>query len=179
MQIFLQRGSFASISRSLRQGTTDLIFGHRYRNTPKGLNAIDIRHYGLMFVCPHGHPLSEKPFILPSDLKGFPLVEIHKPSDETEESYAVAQFYLDAGFVPEFSYLSDDVDTNILAVAAGMGFALFPSYVTDHLADPSQVDVRPVLGHEKELSVAAFWKEGDENPLISRFIEIALLYLKR
>lgn len=178
VSISLHPGSVPVLNRSLRQDNVDMIFTNRYRSAEEFCSS-DIKQYPLMAVMPHGHPLSSHLYIHPNELKDVPIVDMHRSSDDPAQTASVMHFFSSAGFMPQLSYLSDDVDSSLLAVASGLGIALFPSYVTDHFADPTLLDARPIIGYEKEITVAAFWKPENTNPLIPAFLEIALLYLNR
>lgn len=179
VSLSLMRGSVNSLFRELRNGKIDLIFTHRYRDVYDDFVALDIREYPLMVLCPIGHPLARNPFVRPEELKGYRLVDVEKPTDEVGEASSVTRFFLNAGFLPELSFVSDDIDTNIVAVTAGLGYALLPSYLTDHLVEPTSVEVRPVLGHEAEMTVSAIWRKNDTSQLIARFLDVCVAHLNR
>lgn len=178
VSISLHPDSIPALNRALRQETVDLIFTNKYPNANE-FSSADIKQYPLMAVIPHGHPLSGRPYIQPDDLRDVPIVDMQRSSDDPSHTAAFMDFFASAGFMPQVSYLSDDLDTSLLAVASGLGVALFPSYVTDHFADPSLLDARPIVGYEKKITVAAFWKPENTNPLIPLFLDVALLYLNR
>ncbi len=178
VSISLHPDSIPALNRSLRRGTVDLIFTHKYPNADE-FSSVEIKQYPLMAVIPHGHPLSSRAYILPDDLKDVPIVDMQRSSDDQSHITAYMHFFSSAGFMPKVAYVSDDLDSSLLAVASGLGVALFPSYVTEHISDPSLLDARPIVGYEKEITVAAFWKPENTGPLISSFLDVALLYLNR
>ncbi len=178
VSISLHPDSIPELIRSLRQGTLDLIFAHKSPNADE-FSSIEIKQYPLMAVIPHGHPLSSHAYIHPHDLKDIPIIDRQHSLDDQAHITAFSHFFSSAGFTPKVVYISDDLDSSLLAVASGLGVALVPSYVAEHISDPSLLDARPIVGYEKEITVAAFWKSENTSPLISSFLDIALLYLNR
>ena len=178
VSISLHPDTIPALNRGLRQGTLDLIFTNLFRNTGE-FSFVEIKQYPLMAVMPHGHPLSSHAYINPEDLRDTPFIDLQRSSDDPSHVAAYNHFFSSAGFTPQIAYVSDDLDSSLLAVSSGLGVALFPSYVADHFSDPSLLDARPIVGYEKEITVAAAWKPENASPLIPLFLDIALLYLNR
>lgn len=81
--------------------------------------------------------------------------------------------------MPKIAFQSDDVETNLLAVSAGLGYALIPSYLAEHLTSRMDLESRPIIGHDDMLTVAAIWNRDNPNPLIRRLLDVCALELKR
>ena len=178
-QLFLQRGSFSELKRLLRSGQADVIFTHRVWESHPDYEIWPIRSYPLMLVCTQDHPLADYSAIRPENLAGYRAVWPIHSADEDGEETIVNRFYRDAGVQPEIVFQSHDIGTNLLAAAAGLGYMLAPSYITDHLDPGMRLAVRPVLGHEEEMTVAAVWPRSGSNPLIPKLLDICAAKLKR
>ena len=131
-----------------------------------------LKEYPLLAVMPISHPLSHRTSILREELKGYPLVDIKKNEDKYGEVKTIAAAFARAGFIPEVNYVSDDIETSILAVAAGLGYALLPSYITDSIAIREKVTAVPIEGEEQMIPVIAAWNKANSNPAIERLMEL-------
>ncbi len=129
-----------------------------------------IRRYPLLAVMPASHPLSHRASIQRSELKGYPLVDIKKSDNRYGENTTILNAFTSAGFLPNVQYVSDDIETSILAVAAGLGYALLPSYITDALTPREKVIAVPLEGEEKRMTVIAAWHRQNENPALEKFL---------
>ena len=69
------------------------------------------------------------------------------------------------------SYVSEDVETSILAVASGMGYALLPGYFTSSFYPDSKVMALPIRGKEQEMTVCCAWLARRKNELLDVFLD--------
>src|SRR5207302_1636144 len=74
-------------------------------------------------VLPAGHPLAEKPALRLGDLRGEAWIQTSAPSPCARH---VVRSCHEAGFEPSVSFESDDYQTVLGLVAAGVGVALIP-----------------------------------------------------
>ncbi len=130
-----------------------------------------IKQYPLLAVMPASHPLSHRTSIQRSELKGYPLVDIVKNESRYGETTTILNAFTNAGFLPNVQYVSDDIETSILAVAAGLGYALLPSYITDSLSMKEKVIAVPIEGEERKMTVIGAWHKQNDNPALERFLE--------
>lgn len=130
-----------------------------------------IKQYPLLAVMPASHPLSHRTSIQRSELKGYPLVDIVKSESRYGETTTILNAFTNAGFLPNVQYISDDIETSILAVAAGLGYALLPSYITDSLSMKEKVLAVPIEGEERKMTVIGAWHKQNDNPALERFLE--------
>lgn len=130
-----------------------------------------IQHYPLKAVMPASHPLSHRTSIVRADLKGYPLVDIKKNDTRYGEVTTILNAFTSAGFIPNVEYVSDDIETSILAVAAGLGYALLPGYITDALSTREKVIALPLEGEEKRMTIIAAWHKENHNPALKPFLE--------
>jgi DNA-binding transcriptional LysR family regulator len=82
------------------------------------------------------------------------------------------KFFTDAGFLPAVKYVSNDIENTILAVAAGLGYALLPAYFTQSLNLDDRVIALPIVGCDQTLTVAAAWKPENTNLLLPHFLAL-------
>ncbi len=129
-----------------------------------------IKQYPLLAVMPASHPLAHRTSIRRSELKGYPLVDIKKNESRYGETTTILGKFTEAGFLPNVQYVSDDIETSILAVAAGLGYALLPSYITDHMISKEKIIAVPIEGEEKLMTIIAGWRRENNNPALERFL---------
>ena len=61
------------------------------------------------------------------------------------------------------------------AVAAGLGYALLPTYITDSLSMKEKVIAVPLEGEEKKIPIIAAWHKQNQNPALGRFLDDCLI----
>ncbi len=165
------RENVSELYDGLLDRSLDVIFNLQY--SMDDLDDMEFRivkQYPLLAVMPASHPLSHRTSIRRSELKGYPLVDIKKNESRYGETTTILGKFTEAGFLPNVQYVSDDIETSILAVAAGLGYALLPSYITDSLITREKVIAVPIEGEEKLMTVIAGWHRENENPALERFL---------
>lgn len=119
---------------------------------------------------PGSHPLAHRTSIRRSELREYPLVDIKKNENRYGEKATIMKAFTDAGFLPHIVYTSDDIETSILAVATGIGYALLPSYITDAIPPREKVVAIPIEGEEEKMTVIGAWMAENANPALSIFL---------
>lgn len=179
ISLTLQRENVAELYDGIFNGNLDLIFNILYSfddmEDMKEMNYHVLEEYPLLAVMPVSHPLSHRTVIERRELKGYPLVDIKKNDNRYGEANTISRAFANANIVPNVQYVSDDIETSILAVAAGLGYALLPSYITDHIAIREKVTAIPIKDEEKQLPIIAAWNKSNHNPAVKSFLAIAKL----
>ena len=174
ISLSLVRENVAELYDGIFDGSLDIIFNILYSfddmEDMKEMEYIVLKEYPLLAVMPVSHPLSHRTSIKRSDLMGYPLVDIKKSENRYGEAKTIARAFSDSGIAPEVSYTSDDIETSILAVAAGLGYALLPSYITDNIAVKEKVTAIPIEGEERQLPIIAAWNKDNKNPARIKFL---------
>ena len=176
ISLSLYRDNVAELYDGIFGQDFDLIFNILYSfddmEDMREMEYVLLKEYPLLAVMPVSHPLSHRTSIRREELKGYPLVDIKKNEDKYGEVKTITNAFAKAGFLPDVQYVSDDIETSILAVAAGLGYALLPSYITDNIAIREKVTVIPLEGEERQIPVIAAWNKENANPARERFLEI-------
>lgn len=168
----LTRENVAELYDGILDRNLDVIINLQY--SMDDLDDMDfqiVRHYPLLAVMPASHPLSHRTSIKRSELKGYPLVDIKKNENRYGETATIMKAFTSAGFLPNVQYISDDIETSLLAVAAGLGYALLPSYITDSLSMKEKVIAVPIENEEKKMTVITAWHRENKNPALQRFLK--------
>lgn len=167
----LTRENVAELYDRILDKSLDVIINIQYSmDDLEDMDFCVIRQYPLLAVMHASHPLSHRTSIKRSELKGYPLVDIKKSRDRYGETTTILGAFVNAGFLPNVQYVSDDIETSILAVAAGLGYALLPTYITDTLSMREKVIAVPIEGEEKKITVIAAWHKGNDNPALHKFL---------
>ena len=170
------RENVAELYDALRAEEVDLVINLLYDGAELGeIQYQVLRHYPLLAVVPASSPLAWKGSLRMSDLAPYPLVDIHKGAGSYGEGQAIARTLAETGAEVSVSYVSEDVETSILAVACGMGYALLPGYFTSGLYPDSKVMAMPIEGKEHEMTVCAAWLARHKNELLDVFLDEFLL----
>lgn len=176
ISISLTRDNVAELYDGIFGGDLDLIinilYSFEHMEDMQDMDYIVLKQYPLLVVMPVSHPLSHRTVIDRSELKGYPLVDIKKNESRYGETITITRAFAKAGFLPEVQYTSDDVETSILAVAAGLGYALLPSYITDNIAIKEKVTAVPLKGEEQQMTIIAAWNKSNTNPARTRFLDL-------
>lgn len=168
----LTRENVSELYDGILDHNLDIIINLRYSmDDLEEMNTRVVSYYPLLAVMPASHPLAHRTSIKRSELKGYPLVDIKKSDNRYGETTTILNAFTRAGFLPNVQYVSDDIETSILAVAAGIGYALLPAYITDSLSLKEKVISVPIEGEEKKMTVIAAWHKENENPALQRFLK--------
>lgn len=166
------RENVAELYDALRAEEVDLVINLLYDGANLGeIQYQVLRHYPLLAVVPASSPLTWKGTISMADLAPYPLVDIHKGSGDYGEGEVIARNLAETGAEVRVSYVSEDVETSILAVASGMGYALLPGYFTSSFYPDSKVMALPIRGKEQEMTVCCAWLARRKNELLDVFLD--------
>ena len=165
------RENVAELYDGLLDNSLDIVFNLQYStDNLENMDYVVIKNYPLYAVVPASHPLSHRSMIRRCELKGYPLVDIKRNDTLYGENATITKKFTEAGFLPKISYTSNDIETTILAVAAGFGYALLPGYVTDTLTLKEKVIPIPLEAEEEIMTITASWRKGDHNEALERFL---------
>ncbi|MBQ9411634.1 MAG: LysR family substrate-binding domain-containing protein, partial [Oscillospiraceae bacterium] len=173
VRLSLDRENVSELYDGLIQKRYDVVLNLLYsEDTPdEEISYEIIRKYPLLAVLPPYHPLAHRASIERAELKGYPLVDI-KHDNRYAELETIRQMFLDSGFLPEVSFISTDIETSLIAVAAGLGYALLPAYVTEHIPGTNVISI-PIRGEEALMTVVAAWRTEDMTPAVDSFAQMA------
>ncbi len=168
----LTRENVSELYDGILNGSFDIVINLQYLMTDLADFGHKLIHkYPLYAVMPASHPLSHRGSIRRSELKGYPLVDMKKNDTKYGETATIQSAFSNAGFMPDIQYVSDDIETTLLVVASGVGYALLPGYITDALTTKEKVIPVPIEGEEEIMSIIACWDKNNTNPAVSKFLE--------
>ena len=171
VHISLLQGSITQLDDELRHGNLDLCFSDpRYDDTEEYESRL-VGEYSFVVICRRDHPLAARQTVCPEDLRGYPLVH----GEKTLQNPALTGIFSAGGFVPVSSFVSENVQSNILAVEAGYGYTIAAAYSMPLLPGPARLAVLPLVGYDGKARVDICWRKDNPNPFIEPFYQIYML----
>lgn len=166
------RDNVAELYDALKAEKVDVAINLLYQEEKMGsLQWARLRDYPLNAVVPANHPLAQKASIRMEELDGYSLVDIHRGGGGYGENEVISTTLAAAGLNPRVSYVSEDVETSVLCVEAGLGYALLPGYLTERFPPRGKVVAVPIEGREHEMHVVAAWLPTRKNELLDVFLD--------
>ncbi len=172
VQLSFLRENVAELYDALRAERVDLVINILYDTSEMQDIEHQILHsYQLDVVVSDSSPLADREKVAMSDLMGYPLIDIYRGSGGYGENSRIAQTLTEIGEDPTVAYVSEDVETSMLAVAAGMGYALLPRYFTASIGPEDGIIRLPIDGKENEMKICAAWLPHHKNELLDVFLD--------
>lgn len=172
VRLSFMRDNVAELYDALKAEKIDVAINLLYHEDKMGpLQWARLRDYPLYAVVPANHPLAQKASIRMEELDGYSLVDIHRGGGGYGENEVVSATLASAGLNPRVSYVSEDVETSVLCVAAGLGYALLPGYLTERFPPRGKVVAVPIEGRERDMHVVAAWLPTRKNELLDVFLD--------
>lgn len=172
VRLSFMRENVAELYDALKAEKIDVAINLLYQESSMApLQWVRLRDYPLYAVVPANHPLAHRDAIAMEELAAYPLVDICRGEGGYGENEIIGNTLLAAGLRPHVSYVSEDVETSVLCVAAGLGYALLPGYLTETLPARGKVVALPLRGKEREMHVVAAWLPTRKNELLDVFLD--------
>lgn len=124
----------------------------------------------LFVALPAGHPLAARERIELADLKGEPLVQFPR-SPLSSYRRLVWRLFESAGFTPKVVQETDEVQTAVSLVVAGLGLAVVPEPVRNLRREG--IVYRPFADPSPSIDLTMAYREAETSPIVPRFLEIA------
>lgn len=173
VQLSLAEGEPEDIAPRLRTGEFDLALLFEFRGAAagkvtSGLRTVELREDPLHVVMPKGHALADKRSLKLEDLSEEAWIQTTAASPCARH---VVRSCHEAGFDPTVSFESDDYQTVLGLVAAGVGVALIPELALAGARD--DVEVRELAGKGVTRRVlAATPRSAGVSPAVAPMMEL-------
>lgn len=171
------RENVVDLYDALRAERIDVAINIKYLGSDDLMAGIEwqvLRTYPLVAMLPFGHPLAGHRSVTLEELRAYPIVQHKFARDDYGEFARIDRIVSEAGLMDRASSVSCmgwDIETSVLCVAAGFGYALVPGYYTQRILASEQVVAVPVEGLEDEIVVVAAWMPHTQNELIDVFLD--------
>lgn len=163
------------LAASLQQQEYDIIFtwdSTNLRHQP-GIRSVTVERAHLVAALYSGHPLAQRRELCRADLRGENI--LYMSPDSGNDSYGDAffmQMYQAAGYKPNILFRSCDAESILMMVATEEGISILPDYFTNKLYQADNLVFVPMKGEDEEEEIIAAWQQGNQNPVLRRFLDM-------
>lgn len=163
------------LAASLQQQEYDVIFtwdSTNLKNQP-GICYMTVERARLVAALYSSHPLAQRRELCRADLRGENI--LYMSPDSGNDSYGDAffmQMYQAAGYKPNILFRSCDAESILMMVATEEGVSILPDYFTNKLYQADGLVFVPMKGENEEEEIIAAWQQGNQNPVLRRFIDM-------
>lgn len=163
------------LAASLQQQEYDVIFtwdSTNLKNQP-GICYMTVERARLVAALYSSHPLAQRRELCRADLRGENI--LYMSPDSGNDSYGDAffmQMYQAAGYKPNILFRSCDAESILMMVATEEGISILPDYFTNKLYQADGLVFVPMKGENEEEEIIAAWQQGNQNPVLRRFIDM-------
>ncbi len=168
VHISLLQGSVTQLDDELRRGNLDLCFSDPSHEDSEEYESRLIGEYPLIIICRRDHPLASRQTVRPEDLRGYPLVH----GEKTLQNPVLTGIFSAGGFAPVSAFISENIQSNILAVEAGYGYTIAASYAMPLIPRAAGLSVLPLVGYDRKAKIDICWRKDNPNPFIGHFYRI-------
>lgn len=170
--VSLFRGSVDELYDLLRAEELDIVINMRYPEADLGkVEWQAIARYPLVAIMPFDHPLASRQSVSLGDLHGYPVVRHQSNPSCYGETQRIDEVVSLRSLYDSASCASWDIETAMLCVLAGFGYAIVPGFVTPTLFSDSRIVAVPIEGMDWEVEVVAAWLPTTKNELIDVFLD--------
>ena len=126
-----------------------------------------------MAVLPKDHKLATHEKLTYSELEDECFIMMDPANQPKAQMQEALLIYKRAGFVPNIVAADCEDETVMLMVAANLGIAIIPEYITKHYANDETLAILPLLkqdGTQETLDFEAVWNNSNKNPALEHFL---------
>ena len=126
----------------------------------------------LVVALYNSHPFSGRTFLKRSELRSEDILFMtHSRDADSIGDRHFYELYYKAGYKPNITFRSNDMESILMMVAAGEGISVLPGYVTEKLDNADNIIFIPLVGDEETVEIIAAWVNEENNPVLLRFAE--------
>lgn len=124
----------------------------------------------LVAALPEGHRLAQREEVALRDLDGEAFIQFPRPEGSGFAQF-VMECFAEAGARPRLVQITEELQTALGLVSAGLGFTLAPGSVQSLHRDG--LALRPLAAPAPSIRLGVTYRVGDASPLVKRFLEVA------
>lgn len=169
----LFRKDHLDLMMELKQNKIDIAFNICYNNTDlSGCSHKFLGTLPLYAVLYPGHPYARLSSIRRYDLRNdsFLLTKFYK--NPSAKGYMIPDKYADSGFIPNVVGMSNDIETLLALVSAGIGITIVPESAIRYIRQAPNLVFIPLEGEHEHVDMIAVWKDENRNPVLEKFTEM-------
>ena len=163
-----------TLATGLQNNEFDIIFTWDSTELSKdrSIAAHVIERSPLVVALYNSHPFSGRTFLKRSELRSEDILFMtHSRDADSIGDRHFYELYYKAGYKPNITFRSNDMESILMMVAAGEGISVLPGYVTEKLDNADNIIFIPLVGDEETVEIIAAWVNEENNPVLLRFAE--------
>ena len=163
-----------TLATGLQNNEFDIIFTWDSTELSKdrSIAAHVIERSPLVVALYNSHPFSGRTFLKRSELRSEDILFMtHSRDADSIGDRHFYELYYKAGYKPNITFRSNDMESILMMVAAGEGISVLPGYVTEKLDNADNILFIPLVGDEENVEIIAAWINEEKNPVLLRFAE--------
>lgn len=163
-----------TLATGLQNNEFDIIFTWDSTELSKdrSIAAHVIERSPLVVALYNSHPFSGRTFLKRSELRSEDILFMtHSRDADSIGDRHFYELYYKAGYKPNITFRSNDMESILMMVAAGEGISVLPGYVTEKLDNADNIIFIPLVGDEENVEIIAAWINEEKNPVLLRFAE--------
>ena len=163
-----------TLATGLQNNEFDIIFTWDSTELSKdrSIAAHVIERSPLVVALYNSHPFSGRTFLKRSELRSEDILFMtHSRDADSIGDRHFYELYYKAGYKPNITFRSNDMESILMMVAAGEGISVLPGYVTEKLDNADNIIFIPLVGDEENVEIMAAWINEEKNPVLLRFVE--------
>ena len=163
-----------TLATGLQNNEFDIIFTWDSTELSKdrSIAAHVIERSPLVVALYNSHPFSGRTFLKRSELRSEDILFMtHSRDADSIGDRHFYELYYKAGYKPNITFRSNDMESILMMVAAGEGISVLPGYVTEKLDNADNIIFIPLVGDEENVEIIAAWINEEKNPVLIRFAE--------
>lgn len=169
--MYLYRNNNLDLLLQLKQRKLDFAFCVCYENTDiSDFESMPITTCPLYAALYSGHPLSGRSSIRRNELKDDPFFLTRFYDDPTAKDFILPEKYAASGFIPKIRGNSQDIETLLLLVNAGLGVTVIPEPACSFLKGRIGVTFVPLEGEYEYVDIRGLWLKENHNPALESLI---------
>lgn len=169
----LYRSAHLDLLLQLQQEKLDIAINICYRNTcVEGLEQKKLASIPLYVVMPQGHPYAQLSSIYRYDLRNEPFIMTRFFDEKLAKKNYIPEQFAASGFIPNIVAHSSDIETILILISSGIGISILPGSAIRYLKQSNDLVFIPLAGEHEYIDIVAFWKTGNANPALLKFLDI-------
>nr|WP_320134166.1 LysR family substrate-binding domain-containing protein [uncultured Holophaga sp.] len=170
LSLGLEHPSMQAFNEGIRSGQLDAGVTFSFGLEPfEGLRQHRLCQEEVAAILPIGHPLSERPHLHISDLKGFPMVAM-SPSESGTLAHAwISERFQRRGFSPDIVRRTSNFETLLFLIESGLGIGFLTRQSVEYYSH-FKLLARPLEDEDLEVDVVLAWRSDNRNPALPLFL---------
>lgn len=171
IQPFLKHIPFPALMNLLQTESIDVLFGSQdLYNTKSVCKFRELVKAPISCVLPKNHPLAEKPYITPDDVKNQRIAILDTHNTPSPMLTQQSNFFKER--VPSHVYRCETMEDILVLLKAGMAISFMPDIVPLREEDLAYIPVQDTI----YVSYGIYYKTLQQKPMVRDFIKIAEAY---